>query len=105
MGNTVTLSSFIQSLSSTLRNSEPVGDSLQHWPSWDAGGSPAGSILANAQFLSLVAFYLDRVFTLPRLGEIIGELHPHKVLHFRPERFFNPQGHIARERGFLIKQA
>ena len=45
--------------------------------------------LTDAQSFGFITFYLDLAFTLSGLGEIIGKLHPHKVLHLRAECLFN----------------
>jgi hypothetical protein len=40
---------------------------------------------------------------LPRLHDVVSQLHPQKVVHVRPERLSNAQRHLRRQRHFAVQ--
>src|SRR5574341_1414268 len=52
-----------------------------------------------------VTLYLDRPLLLAGLSQIIGKLHPHKVIHLRTERLLDPQGHVTRKRDQISRSS
>jgi hypothetical protein len=41
---------------------------------------------------------------LPRLRNVVSELHAEKMVHIWAERLFDAQGHLRRQRGFAVQK-
>jgi hypothetical protein len=48
---------------------------------------------------------MNLLFTLARLRDVVGSLHPHKGVHLHAEGFLNAKRHVPGQVSFAVKQA